>query len=235
MILEAPEIKISRFEGPLDLLLYLIRRQEVDIHDIPVSEITRQYLSALDDLQDMNLEAAGDFIMMVSYLLYIKAQMLLPQPEIEGEEDPRRPLVERLLEYQKFKQIGEEFKRIEIERSSVYPRGFDPSMLGLSEDLKIDFNVYDLYKAYLDLARLSPGFTTALVAGSPIDIAERMNYILGKFNGSSKMSFLEMSQGLNRIYLVATFMALLELVKTGKVSVKQVKLFGNIFVYANDS
>ncbi|MBC8278073.1 MAG: segregation/condensation protein A [FCB group bacterium] len=235
MILESPEVKLSRFEGPLDLLLYLIRRQEVDIHDIPVSEITRQYLSALDDLQDMNLEAAGEFIMMVSYLLYIKAQMLLPQPEIEGEEDPRRPLVERLLEYQKFKQIGEEFKRIEIERSSVYPRGFDPSLLGLSEDLKIDFDVYELYKTYLDLAKLSPGFTTALVVGSPIDIAERMNYILDKFNGSSKVSFLELSQGLNRIYLVATFMALLELVKTGKLSVRQVKLFGNIFVYANDS
>lgn len=233
MIIEALEVKLTRFEGPLDLLLYLIRKQEIDIHDIPISQITRQYLSALDEMRELNLEVAGDFIMMVAYLMYIKAQMLLPQPDLTDDEDidPRRPLVERLLEYQKFKQIGEEFKRIEYERAGIFPREFDPSIIGVVDNLQIDFNVYDLYKAYIDLVKASPEFARALVAGNLIDIEERMNFILNRFNGNSKKSFLDLVQGMNRLYMVATFIALLELVKRRELSIKQAKLFGNIFVH----
>ena len=223
MILEAPEVKLSRFEGPLDLLLYLIRQQEVDIHDIPISQITRQYSDALQEMQEMNLEIAGDFILMVAYLLYIKAQMLLPQPKIEGEieDDPRRPLVERLLEYQKFKQIGEEFKRMENERSGMFPREFNPAAITSWEDIKIDFNVFDLYKTYIEMVKSSPEFARALITGNLIDIEERMNFILNKFNGSNKKSFLELIAGLNRIYMVATFIAMLELVRRKRLSVRQ--------------
>jgi len=229
MIVEAPEVKLTRFEGPLDLLLYLIRQQEVDIHDIPISEITRQYSAALQNMREMNLEVAGEFILMVAYLLYIKAQMLLPQPKIEGEaEDPRRPLVERLLEYQKFKQIGEEFKRIENERAGIFPREFNPNLFDNWEEIKADFNVYDLYKAYIDIIRSSPEFARALVTGNLIDIEERMVYILNKFNGSNKRSFYQLIEGLSRIYLVATFIAMLELVRRKQLIVRQAKHFGGI-------
>ncbi len=237
MIAEAPEIKLTLFEGPLDLLLYLIRRQEIDIHDIPISQITQQYLTALDEMSHMSLEVAGEFIMMVTYLLYIKAQMLLPRTEVESgeEDDPRRPLVEKLLEYQKFKQIGEELKRIENERSGFYPREFDPSIVGAADNLSIDFNVYDLYRAYIDIVKGSSEFARASITGDLIDIEERINYILSKFNGVSKRSFLDLTEGLNRLYLVATFIAMLELVRQGKLIVKQVKLFGNIFIHRKDN
>lgn len=237
MILAAPEVKLTRFEGPLDLLLYLIHKQEIDIHDINISEITRQYLDAIEEMRSLNLEVAGDFIMMVAYLLFIKAQMLLPQPKFDGEmeEDPRRPLVERLLEYQKFKQIGEEFKRIENERAGVFPRGFDPASIGTTEALKIDFNIFDLYKAYIDLVKQSPDYNPALIAGNLIDIEERMNFILDKFNGSPKASFLDLTAGLNRLWLVATFIALLELIKRRRLTIKQAKVFGNISIYRIDN
>lgn len=235
MILEAPQVKLSRFEGPLDLLLYLIRQQEIDIHDIPISHIIRQYLSALDTMRDLNLEAAGEFILMVAYLLYIKAQMLLPRPQAGDDEaeDPRTPLVEKLLEYQKFKQIGEEFKRYEIERSQFFPRGFDPSALGFYENLKIDFSAYDLYRMFADSMRASPEPLPRLIFAPLININERMDFIRGKLAASSKMSFLELTEGLDRLYLVSTFVALLELVKQNVLKVKQARLFGRIIIVAD--
>lgn len=236
MILEAPQVKLNRFEGPLDLLLYLIRQQEIDIHDIPISQIIRQYLSALGTMQDLNLEIAGEFILMVSYLLYIKAQMLLPRPQTDDDEveDPRIPLVEKLLEYQKFKQIGEELKRYEIERSRFFPHGFDTSTLGFFDNLQIDVSSYDLYRLFVDAVRASPEALPRLISAPLIDIQERMDYIRAKLVPSGKMSFLELTEGLDKLYLVSTFIALLELVKQNVLKLKQARLFGKIIIMVDE-
>lgn len=228
----APEIKLPRFEGPLDLLLYLIRQQEIDIHDIPIREITRQYLETLETMQSLNLEVAGEFILMVAYLLHIKAQMLLPRPQVEEEEDPRTPLVQKLIEYQKFKQIGEELKRLEIERLQFFPRRFDPSIIGQLDELQIDFSLYDLYRAYIWAVRGSEDYLPATVPRSRVDIDERIAYIMSKILNLNKITFVELTEGLSRIQLVGTFLALLEMVKLGMLKLKQAKLFGNITIIA---
>jgi len=223
-----PEVKLSRFEGPLDLLLYLIRQQEIDIHDIPVNEITHQYLDALETMRELNLEVAGEFILMVAYLLYIKAQMLLPRDELEEEEDPRTPLVQKLLEYQKFKQIGEELKRIEEERKRWYPRSFDPSSLGVQEALSADFSPFDLYRAYVEVVGSSDEAPPTYVTGTLIDIEESIKSLRSKLENAGETTFMKLTEGLSRINLVVTFITLLELAKRGILKIKQAKPFDTI-------
>lgn len=230
MIKEIPNVKLSGFEGPLDLLLYLIRQQEIDIHHIPISEITHQYLATLDTMRSLNLEVAGEFILMVAYLLYIKAQMLLPRREMEAEEDPRTPLVQKLLEYQKFKQIGEELKRIESERIRQYPRSFDPSIFGLYDEVKVDYSAFNLYQAYVKVVSESPEAPPVVIPGSVIDLEEKIAYIRDAIARTGEMTFLQLTEGVNRIHLVATFIALLELAKRGFLKIKQARPFGNITV-----
>jgi len=223
-----PKVKLSRFEGPLDLLLYLIRQQEIDIHDIPINEITHQFLEAIDQMREMNLEVAGEFILMVAYLLYIKAQMLLPHPESEEDEDPRMPLVQKLLEYQKFKQIGEELGRIEVERKMLFPRGFDPSKLGIEEIIKADFSVYDLYRAYIEVAGNIVGGSPTVIPGAAIDIEEKLKFVREKLLELKEISFSDLTSGAERLHLVAIFIALLELAKRGFLAIKQARPFGSI-------
>jgi segregation and condensation protein A len=223
-----PRVKLSRFEGPLDLLLYLIRQQEIDIHDIPINEITHQFLGAIDQMREMDLEVAGEFILMVAYLLYIKAQMLLPQPATEEDEDPRMPLVQKLLEYQKFKQIGEELGRMEDERKMLFPRGFDPSKIGVEEIIKADFSAYDLYKAYIEVAGYSLDGSPTVISGAAIDIEEKLKFVREKLLELNEISFNELTKGEERLHLVAIFIALLELAKRGFLAIKQAKPFGII-------
>jgi segregation and condensation protein A len=236
MIAQIPSVKLDRFEGPLDLLLYLIQREEIDIHDIPISQITRHYLSALEQMQSLNLEIAGEFILMVSYLLYIKVQMLLPRQQIEGEEisDPRLPLAQKLLEYQKFKQIGEEFKRLEIERSQYFPHCFNPANVGFYENLKSDVSAFDLYQAYLRALKASPTAPAQTLPGPVVDITERLDFIRNLIRQKARLSFSELTEGLDRLFLVATFIALLELIKRNELFIRQSRLFGNIIVYRRD-
>ncbi len=229
---ETPEVRLRRFEGPLDLLLYLIRQQEIDIHDIPIREITHQYLEALEAMRSLDLEVAGEFILMVAYLLYIKAQMLLPRPQIEEEEDPRIPLVQKLIEYQKFKQIGEEFKRIELERQRFFPRRFDPSSMGQWDDLKIDYSLYDLYRAYVTAVRGADSSSLVAIPGVMVDLDERIGYIRERLSHLGKTTFAELTEGLNQVQLLGTFIAMLELGKRGILRLRQAKLFGNITILA---
>ena len=223
-----PQVKLTRFEGPLDLLLYLIRQQEIEIHDIPIIEITHQYLAALDSMRELDLEVAGEFILMVAYLLYIKAQMLLPRGELEEAEDPRTPLVQKLLEYQKFKQIGEELRRIEDERKQWFPRGFDPSTIGLSETLQIDFNAFDLYRAYIEVIGSSEFAPPAYIRGTIVDLEEKIEAIRRRLAEAKEVTFLQLTKGLNRLHLVVTFIALLELAKRGILTAKQARPFETI-------
>ncbi|MBC8491061.1 MAG: segregation/condensation protein A [Candidatus Marinimicrobia bacterium] len=229
-----PLVKISKFEGPLDLLLYLIRQQEIDIHDIPINEITRQYLSALETMQNLNLEVAGEFILMVAYLLYIKAQMLLPRPKEEEDEDPRIPLVQKLLEYQKFKQIGDELKRMEIERNLLFPRSFNPSSLGFTEELKIDYSSFDLYKAYISVVGDSVEAPPALISGAVIDMEEKIAQIHAKISKAGKITFEQLTEGISKLHLVASFIALLELAKRGVLKIKQAKPLGSIIILSEN-
>lgn len=225
-------VRLPRFEGPLDLLLYLIRREEIDIFDIPINDITRQYLAALGSMRRLNLEVAGEFILMVAYLLHIKAQMLLPHPKVEEEEDPRQPLVQKLLEYQKFKIIGEELKRIEIERQRVFPHGFDPSLVGIDEIIRIEFSPFDLYQAYLQVLRKTEAEAPEVVERPAVSIEELIAYISRLLAEKGKMSFLELVKGIDRFRLVAIFIALLELARQKSLRLRQGKLFGTITISA---
>lgn len=230
MILEGPSVKLPKFEGPLDLLLYLIRLEEIDIFDIPISEITRQYLSALDAMQMLNLETAGEFILMVAYLLHIKAQMLLPNPKSDEDDDPRHPLVQKLLEYHKFKIIGEELRRIEAVRADMFPRRFSPSIMGLEDIIKTEFSPYDLFKACRQLLEAKEENQPQVVDRPKISIEEVINSIIMILEAKGKLSFLELVEGTERYKLVAAFIAMLELARQRILILRQRRLFGTIIL-----
>jgi segregation and condensation protein A len=225
-----PQVKLPCFEGPLDLLLFLIRQQEIDIQDIPINQITHQYLSALDTMRNLNLEVAGEFILMVAYLLYIKAQMLLPHYETVEGEDPRTPLVQKLLEYQKFKQLGEELKRMELERGGFFPRAFDPSFIGSSEELKSDISAYDLYCAYRQLVALRLEKEPMVITLPNFDIEEKIQSILNSLAPGVQITFSQLAKSAEKQHLISTFIALLEMVKRGILKIKQPHPFANFKV-----
>src|SRR6266542_2511314 len=163
-ILEAYPVRLDKFEGPLDLLLHLIKKHEVDIYDIPIAQITQQYLAYIDLMQELNLDVAGEFLVMAATLIHIKSRMLLPRADPtqeDPEEDPREALVRRLLEHQKFKAAAELLHERETLRSAQWTRPDGPiaDVAGEPEDPEIDVDLFSLMTAFrqvLERARQRP-------------------------------------------------------------------------------
>jgi segregation and condensation protein A len=243
-------IKIDAFEGPMDLLLHLINRLEIDIYDIPMAEITEQYLGFIHTMKELELDVASEYLVMAATLLAIKSKMLLPKHEDEFpedeegfsyEEDPRDELVEKLLEYRKFKNAAGEFKTLEEERNLVFTKPpSDLSEFSKAEDLdRIDLNVslYDMLGAFQKLLRRQklqkPLFTK--VARQEISIEKRMDEIradLHTFRG--RKSFFDLFPYQDKEHIVVTFLAVLELMKRDEIFVDQEGNFSEIFVCAKE-
>ncbi len=220
------------FEGPLDLLLYLIRKDEIDINDIPIAHITEQYLAYLELMQELDISVAGDFLVMASTLIYIKSKTLLPpDPKIEGEEDlsedPRAELIERLLEYQKFKSAAQMFySRGEIE-SACYTRG---PLETDSSNPEVSATVLDMLRVFREVLKRAEAQVEMEIARDEITIAEKLAQIhamLDQYDQINVRELLEMSR--SKRELIITFLALLELVKEWRIYLIQKKLFGEIF------
>jgi segregation and condensation protein A len=241
----ALDIKLTSFQGPLDLLLHLIEKAEVDIYDIPIVEITDQYMDYLYVMQELQLDIASEFLVMAATLLAIKSKMLLPRREepniaemLEGfeyEEDPRAELVQRLLEYKKFKTMANYLREREIEQSKVYTRpGEDLSRYLPQEEENPVKNVtlYDLMEA---LQKAFSREYTARVHRDEISITERMAEIQNRLMATGgKIRFSQLiSDFFTRVELVTTFLALLELMKEKKVYCYQHRLFDDIFISAS--
>ncbi|MFT9599727.1 segregation/condensation protein A [Mesobacillus sp.] len=240
-------VKIEAFEGPLDLLLHLINRLEIDIYDIPVAEITEQYLMYIHAMKELQLDVASEYLVMAATLLAIKSKMLLPKHEEEledefefdHEEDPRNELVERLIEYKKFKEAAGDLKSLEEERGLMYTK--PPSDLTeyadeiRGENTNLDISLYDMLGAFQKLLRrkkLQRPISTK-IARQEISIEKRMDEVLSflKESGTRK-KFYDLFPESDREHIVVTFLAILELIKRKEIDVEQEQNFADIYMTA---
>jgi len=225
---------LEAFDGPLDLLLYLIQKDEIDIYDIPIAEITGQYLNYLEACQVLNLEVAGEFLYMAAMLIRIKAQILLPHPG-EDEEwiDPRDELVNALMEYRRIKTISASLENMAENRMRRFPRFYSPlAEMPEPEPELVRVDLANLMIAFGDLMRKAPGEVTYDVARQEITVAQRREYVLSLFENSSALDFEKLFlDDPRRIVMVVTFIALLELVRSGYLRVEQASRFSPIRVY----
>jgi segregation and condensation protein A len=224
-------VKLERFEGPLDLLLHLIKRDEVDIYDIPIAHITQQYLAYLDLIRSLDLEVAGEFLVMAATLMRIKARMLLPvvRPEEEEPEDPREELVQRLLEYRQFKEAAGTLQAREAERRLLHERGMVPDEDEAGPLPLAPATLFDLLDALNRVLARLPERAIYEVQGEIFTIEEKMALIQRRLAEDRTLSFGRLLESCRlRMEAIVTFMALLELMRLGEVRIVQSELFGDI-------
>ncbi len=227
-------VKIEGFEGPLDLLLYLIRNEEIDIYDIPIARITGQYLEYIKMMKLLNLEVAGEYLLMAATLIRIKARLLMPKhSDIDGDEDdPREQLILALIEYKRFKEASEKMALMEVRERQVLRRG-DFSYLSpeVQETFTIDATLYDLVRAFSDIMKTATEQVTHGVENFELSIEDQVEYILGILETREETTLTELVlENQRRIYYVVTFLALLELVKLQRIAARQHQHFGEIYV-----
>ncbi len=231
------DVKILDFEGPLDLLLHLIKESKMDIFDIPMEQITKQYLSYLHELEEIDLEKASIYLPLASELMEIKARMLLlKKEEIEEDEeiDPREELVRRLLEYEAYKEISKTLKEKEDERKQYFtkiPSPLSPYMeedKGLEGDLTLD-DLVDALKKFLKRKEEEKPLKTK-VTMKEITVSSRKLEISSILKNKGKVKFQELFEHFTKPYIVATFLAILEMARENSLLIKQEKTFGEIIV-----
>jgi segregation and condensation protein A len=236
---DAFPVKLSNFEGPLDLLLHLIKKHEVDIHDIPIALITAQYLSAIAFMEEFDLDVAGEFLVMAATLIHIKSKMLLPRPEtaagVEGEvEDPRDMLVRRLLEHQKFKAAAGLLHEREQLRAAQWlrPDGRVAELAGddYEPELEVDlFSLMNAFQAVVDRLKLRP---KVLLPPEEIPVEVRIEQLLARLSETEALGFEDLFSDIeDRRGMIVTFLALLEMIRLKLVRVFQSGSFGPIRVY----
>jgi segregation and condensation protein A len=232
---DALEVFLDAFEGPLDLLLYLIRRQNLDILDIPIAEITRQYTGYIEMMQGLRLELAAEYLVMAAILAEIKSRMLLPRPEPEADEDegdPRAELIRRLQEYERFKQAAEDLDALpRLERDVAVANA------GVAEQRQVqlppEVDLREVLLALKDVMARAELFAQHHIQGEPLSVRERMTRIVQTLKGKEFVEFeqlFDLEEG--RKGAVVTFLALLELLREHMVDLVQQELFGSIYLRA---
>ncbi len=223
------KVRIPDFEGPLDLLLFFIRRDELDIYNIPIAYITREFLSYIRVMQMLDLELAGEFIVMAATLMQVKARMLLPRVDSEeGEEefDPRAELTQRLLEYKRYKESAEELQKLERDQRERYFRNLfkydvKKSEVKEDEDVLEDVTMYQLIKAFQKAMMNIPKKTVHEVRAIPWNIEEQGHWIMTRFKERPRYNFLEVMDAMKeKVQVVVTFIALLELIRAHRIRVE---------------
>ncbi|HEX8691846.1 MAG TPA: segregation/condensation protein A [Longimicrobium sp.] len=229
------EVDLERFHGPLDLLLHLIRGQQIDIFDIPISRITEQFLAAIQGVERLELERAGEFLEMAATLVRIKAQMLFPRPPGgDEEEDPRADLVRRLLEYEHFREAARLMERAERERARMFSRGFvEVRPAPKLSDLPLETAWQEVWDAALRLQeRLSEQQTVHTVHGRPVRIEDKMNEVVDALVERKRVEFAALVEPWGtRIHAVALLLACLELAKRSVVRIRQASPFASLWIY----
>ncbi len=230
------KIKLPVFEGPFDLLLFLIRKNEVDVYDIPIAEITRQYLEYIELMQMLDLDIAGEFIEMVATLMLIKVRMLLPHPETGDDEeplDPRAELVAQLLEYKQFKEASFSLGEMEARQRRYFPREIPGTLLeNLNQDDESeleDVSLFDLLVAFKEALDNMPKVTVHQVKVIKVTLEDQIRYIFDKFKKRPYLLFREISTGLShKIEIIVSFMAILDLMRLHFIAAKQSEPFTEI-------
>ncbi|HYS53666.1 MAG TPA: segregation/condensation protein A [Thermoanaerobaculia bacterium] len=227
------ELTLPSFHGPLDLLLHLIKQNEIDIYDIPIARITDQYNAYLEAMEELDLEIAADYIYMAAMLIHIKSKMLLPRDESAvATEDPRAELVNRLLEYQRFKAVAESFAELDVVRMGVWPR---PAVSHNGEPAEIDISevsLFDLIDAFRTaLTRYKINHPQAMELKRTLHkVSDKMAELYNKLKEKTPIRLQWFLEGRDRDELIAIFLGMLELVRLGGISLQQGQLFGDILV-----
>ncbi len=231
------KVTIDNFDGPLDLLLHLIKEQDIDIYDIKIEEITKQYLDYIKKMKDLNLSVASEYLVMASELIEMKSKMLLPkkekQEEDEYEEDPREVLIKRLLAYKKYKEVTSEFKNLELTRKSVFTKEPDNlSRYAKEEDINEDLGVDDLINAFNILMKkkeLDKPLATKITK-KELSVSEKVKKIKDILKVKKKMNFEEVFEVQSKEEVIISFLSILEMVKKKEILLTQEGNFKSIII-----
>ena len=230
-------VRLDKFEGPLDLLLYLIRRNEIDVYDIPIAKITSQYLEYIKLMRMLDLDVAGEFIIMAATLIRIKAKLLLPRQEDEFEEDPREELILALLEYRKFKEASGILGGHELRERDVLTRS-DFSIVDTSteEEFVLEATVFDLLAAFKKVMDGYGRETQHIIDREDVKVEDCIAHILSLLDSEDSLEFERLFPDAASILLIiVTFMAILELVKQSRIYARQLTRFGEIRIYRREA
>jgi len=236
---DAIPIKLAAFEGPLDLLLHLIKKSELNIYDIPIVVVTKQYLDTIELMQELNLDVAGEFLVMAATLIHIKSKMLLPRPEtaagVEGEEeDPRDALVRRLLEHEKFKAAAGLLHEREQLRAAQWLRPDErvAAIAGDEYEPELEVDLFSLLTAFQAVVQRAKQRPRVLLPPEQISVEARIDQLLARLSETEACGFEDLFADVaDRAGLIVTFLALLEMIRLKLVRVFQSGTFGPIRVY----
>ena len=227
------QVNLEVFQGPLDLLLFLIRKKKIDIHDIPIATVTREYLSYLQKKEKINLEREGEFLLIASLLIYIKSQMLLPRESEPGdEEDPRKILVDRLLDFQKIKAASTLLREKEDQQTKIWKRSAPPPAPMTEEMEVVEVSLFELAEAFLSLMKKKEQENVRLIHGKEYSLEEKMKELIDRLKEHGYLDFLEYFSAQESIEeALISFFCLLELIKACVVIAVQESLFHPIKVW----
>ncbi len=234
------KVKLDLFEGPLDLLLYLIRKNDIDIRDIPISEITDQYMEYVNTMEKLDLELVGDFLVMAATLMQIKSRMLLPEDpeEVEEASDPRDELAQRLIEYERFKEVAGDLKEKAMMRSDLFNRMVDESttkqIIDEAKEIYFEANLFDLINALSEAIKNSPEDVVHQIITEKFTVEQKIHDILHLLLDKETVrlgSLFEKAR--SKIEMIVTFLAVLELIRLKEIKAVQKKIFSEIEVMRN--
>ncbi len=234
------KVKLNFFEGPLDLLLFLIKKERIDIYDIPIARITEQYLAYLELMKLLDLSIAGEFLVMAATLMHIKSKMLLPPEEGQEEEeleDPREELVRKLLEYKKFKEASARLQEMRDETKGIFLRkgsGEKEKFFAGEEEGYFEASLFDLISAFRKVLKNIPKEKFHAVIKNKFSVSDKIHYIYHMLAGKPSISFLELFRAAaSKDEIIATFLAILELMKLREIIAAQKTFFGEIEIIRN--
>ena len=231
------KIQLPVFEGPLDLLLYLIKREEVDIYEVNLTRIATQFIEYLEEMKKADLDVAGEFMVMAATLVWIKSKELLPVDrrsledlEEESTVDPRWELIQRLVEYKKFKEVSGELQRWEVEQEDVFPHQIGKQNFPIQEELKLNVSLMDLLRALNSvLGRMEERGMPKEIEGERWTVREKITFLKHTLRKYGRMMFSDLfKSAATRLEVVVTFLALLELARLHEVQLEQAETFGEI-------
>ena len=232
------QCNLDIFEGPLDLLLHLIKEQKMDIYDIRIAEITKQYISYLDLLSELNLEMVGEYLVMAAELAKIKSKTLLPIPETEEDvltaagEDPRAEQMRRLLEYQRYKEAAFDLRQKEYDQQQLFSRTGEVVLENSEEELLIEANVFDLLTAFQKVLKEKSFKKNYEIKVTTLSVSDRISVILEILNASESVTFDSLFTSLNtKQEVIVTFLAILELMRMQLIRSQQARQFDVIRIY----
>ena len=233
------KVNVNDFEGPLDLLLFFIRRDKLNIYDIPISKITNDFLNHISILNQTNIEVGGEFIYMASLLMKIKSKMLLPKNELESDEDIdlRQDLVLKLIEYKKFKEISEKLFDIKENYSNRYKTKINETYENISDTPSFSkgaFNLNHIIKSYSFLINKLPDTTPYELDDEKFSVSEQIELLKNKIRNKKKFSFKKIIKlAKSKMHIIYLFIAVLEMIKSGNIKVEQEQSFSDIYIINN--